>query len=528
MNLPSLEIPAIAELAQRDQWVCWKAVQRDGKTTKIPLMPRGSAASSTDARTWSSFSDACAGVVRGAPSLGICGVGFVLCSSDPYVCVDLDHAIGDDADMMPWAASVIADAPPTYVEVSPSGRGLHVWVRGELPAGWRKHAGVEVYASGRFLTVTGAVYGTCESIADWPDLATWHARLGRSAAPGRVNGAARASDDGALRLDPAASPPAEKLSALLANDRKFRLSWERRRPDLADQSLSTYDLSLASIAVQAAWSDQEICDLLIAFRRSHGDAAKALRPGSGDVPGYCRRTIDAARDGHAAQTTELPELADVAEDPAAALEPVSRTLGVVVRRLRRWGREGSYVYSLALASGEEIALGDAASILAQERVRARLVDAAGLVIPGLKPDRWRKVLGLLLAHVEEIQVEEAGPTQQIAGWIQAYLDQTPPLALAEAIVYAAPFRDESGSVWVAANEIRRFVRRSRGEDLTERQVATRLRMVGCDAKKHTHTERGVRTQRRYWRVLPSLLASAGEDAEHEVEHEVEHEKPSTH
>lgn len=524
MNLPSLEIAAIAELAQRDQWVCWRAVMRDGKTTKVPVMPRGSSASSTDPRTWSSFAAACAGVVHSGAAAGISGVGFVVSHADPYVCIDLDHALDDAGEIEAWALEALDGVPQTYLEVSPSGRGLHAWARGVLPPGWRKHAGVEVYASGRFLTVTGAPYREREEILDWPGLGDWHARLGRSGTAPRMNGSARPCADEGLRLDPGASPPAEKLSALLANDRKFRLSWERRRPDLADQSLSTYDLSLASIAVQAAWSDQEICDLLIAFRRSHGDAAKALRPGSGDVPGYCRRTIDAARDGHAAQTTELPELADVAEDPAAALEPVSRTLGVVVRRLRRWGREGSYVYSLALASGEEIALGDAASILAQERVRARLVDAAGLVIPGLKPDRWRKVLGLLLAHVEEIQVEEAGPTQQIAGWIQAYLDQTPPLALAEAIVYAAPFRDESGSVWVAANEIRRFVRRSRGEDLTERQVATRLRMVGCDAKKHAHTERGVRTQRRYWRVIPSLLASAGDDAEHEVEHE----KPSTH
>lgn len=519
MNLPSLEIPAIAELAQRDQWVCWRAVLRDGKTTKVPVMPRGSSASSTDPKTWSTFAAACAGVVQSSSSLGISGVGFVLCAADPYVCIDLDHALDDAGELAPWALDVLEGVPPTYLEVSPSGRGLHAWVRGELPPGWRKHAGVEIYASGRFLTVTGAAFRAKEIILDWPELGAWHARHGRSGKPERMNGSARLHEEGGLRLDPAASPPAEKLSALLANDRRFRLSWERKRQDLADQSLSTYDLSLASIAVQAAWSDQEVTDLLIAFRRANGDIGKALRPGNGDVPGYCRRTIDAARDGHAAQTTELPELEDVSEDPAAALEPVSRTLGLVVRRMRRWGREGAYVYSLALASGEEIVLGDAASILAQERVRARLVDAAGLVIPGLKADRWRKVLGLLLAHVEEIPVEEAGPTQQIAGWIEAYLDQTPPLAPEEAIVRGYPFRDGAGQVWVAANEIRRFVKRTRGEDLTERQIATRLRMAGCLAEQHSHTEKGVRSQRRYWGVLPSLLASLGSEEKHEVKHE---------
>lgn len=519
MNLPSLEIAAIAELAQRDQWVCWRAVMRDGKTTKVPVMPRGSSASSTDPRTWSSFAAACSGVVHSAPALGISGIGFVLCSADPYVCIDLDHALDDAGEIEAWAIEALDGVPQTYLEVSPSGRGLHAWARGVLPPGWRKHAGVEVYASGRFLTVTGAPYREREEILDWPGLGDWHARLGRSGKAERINGSARPCEEGGLRLDPAASPPAEKLSALLANDRKFRLSWERKRQDLSDQSLSTYDLSLASIAVQAAWSDQEITDLLIAFRRSHGDVGKALRPGSGDVPGYCRRTIDAARDGHAAQTTDLPELEDVAEDPAAALEPVSRTLGLVVRRMRRWGRDGSYTYSLALASGEEIVLGDAASILAQERVRARLVDAAGLVIPGLKPDRWRKVLGLLLAHVEEIPVEEAGPTQQLAAWVQAYLDERPPLSLEEAIVHGSPFRDGAGQVWVTANEIRKYAKHSRGEDLTERQIATRLRMAGCMPQRHANTERGVRSQRRYWCISASLLAPLGSDAEHEVEHE---------
>jgi len=40
-------------------------------------------------------------------------------------------------------------------EISPSGKGLRVFVQGTLPPGNRKHGTVEVYESARFLTVTG-------------------------------------------------------------------------------------------------------------------------------------------------------------------------------------------------------------------------------------------------------------------------------------------------------------------------------------------------------------------------------------
>ena len=47
------------ELKDTPQWVCWKAVQRDGKWTKVPKNPQtGKNASSTRPETWASFDDA--------------------------------------------------------------------------------------------------------------------------------------------------------------------------------------------------------------------------------------------------------------------------------------------------------------------------------------------------------------------------------------------------------------------------------------------------------------------------------------
>lgn len=117
--------------------------------SKVPLQVGGGAASSTDPRTWVGWGEACRSRV------GV-GVGFVL-DGDGIVCLDLDHCLDEDG-LAPWAADVLEEAGPTYVEVSPSGDGLHVWGWGHVPVGTRAPWGagqVEAYGHGRYITVTG-------------------------------------------------------------------------------------------------------------------------------------------------------------------------------------------------------------------------------------------------------------------------------------------------------------------------------------------------------------------------------------
>ena len=76
---------------------------------------------------------------------------------------------------------------------------------------------------------------------------------------------------GATRLnyDTNAKPPFDKFYALCENETKFRMSWNHKRRDLKDQSISAYDMSFANMAVQASWTDQEITNLMIAHRRKY-------------------------------------------------------------------------------------------------------------------------------------------------------------------------------------------------------------------------------------------------------------------
>ena len=95
---------------------------------------------------------------------------------------------------------------------------------------------------------------------------------------------------GEISLSPDAMPPLALFEALAAASEKFMRSWLHQRPDMLDQSASAYDMSLASIAVQAEWRDQEIANLLIAHRRERGEDLKLRED-------YYRRTILKARSG---------------------------------------------------------------------------------------------------------------------------------------------------------------------------------------------------------------------------------------
>lgn len=140
--------PAIPEeLRNRAQWVLWRQVLRGNKNTKIPFAVDGSCASTTNPTTWSRF-----GRVRGSAR-----VGFVFSALDPYVGIDIDNCVDQNGDVAAWAQELVARFD-SYTEVSPSGRGLHIIVRGSLHSGsGRKLGHVEVYDRGRYFCMTGNV-----------------------------------------------------------------------------------------------------------------------------------------------------------------------------------------------------------------------------------------------------------------------------------------------------------------------------------------------------------------------------------
>ena len=182
-NLDALPV-ALRMLAELEQWVGYRLeyngkTEEDGtpKPDKVPYNPfakvwksdpdkaksRGHA-STTSPVTWGTYTQAVAALKKHGGD----GVGFVFHSkTSPVMGVDIDHCITEG--QLSNTARDIVDLLDCYTEVSPSGTGLHLLMHGAWPHKGRKNEAenVEVYAEGRYFTVTGNhLAGTPDAIED--------------------------------------------------------------------------------------------------------------------------------------------------------------------------------------------------------------------------------------------------------------------------------------------------------------------------------------------------------------------------
>ena len=158
MKAPNFETMPEA-LKQHPRWMVWKAElqptkEEPEKMGKVPYMVNGKyRASFNDSKHWLSFEQAKAAYEKG----GFDGVGVVINRNDRLVCVDLD----DFEDMLHIPAEKYNLTIYSYTELSPSEKGLHVWIKGQKPldCGTNKN-GVEMYGNetNTFMTVTGFIY----------------------------------------------------------------------------------------------------------------------------------------------------------------------------------------------------------------------------------------------------------------------------------------------------------------------------------------------------------------------------------
>ena len=138
------------ELIEFDQWVAWKAIHTENKIKKIPINPKtGLTAKVNDPDTWTSYEDAVNCLENG----GVDGIGFVFTKNDPFVGIDFDKCFVDET--ISETTEALIHQIGSYTEISPSGKGLHTIIKGQLPEGGIREGKLEIYDTGRFFTVTG-------------------------------------------------------------------------------------------------------------------------------------------------------------------------------------------------------------------------------------------------------------------------------------------------------------------------------------------------------------------------------------
>lgn len=154
-------------LRERPQWVLWRLEPRAAgeEPTKMPYRPSGTARAKAGVpSTWGAFDDVLRRFERG----GFVGIGFEFADDDEFCGIDLDGCRDPGSGTIELWAREIIEAAATYAEVSPSGSGVKLFLRGKSPfdKGRKKIVpdarrigdkapAVELYDHARFFAVTG-------------------------------------------------------------------------------------------------------------------------------------------------------------------------------------------------------------------------------------------------------------------------------------------------------------------------------------------------------------------------------------
>jgi hypothetical protein len=292
------------------QWLCWRLEERNGEPTKVPYSPKKQEkAKSTDPETWAGYEEA----VKATRERGYDGVGFVFTLEDDFCGVDLDMCLDPETgEIEPWAQEIIEDLD-SYTEISPSGRGVHILVRGELPAGRNRKGHFEAYDRSRYFTVTGRhLAGTPRAIEGRQEELQGVVRrvFGEESANGHTKPVAASepvanglSDDEVVR---------KALSA--SNGDKFSRLWSGDTSDYSSHS----EADLALCGMLAFWTGGDAARIDSLFRQS------GLYRKKWDRNDYRNRTITEALAGKTEfyKAPRTVKLTDGTERKEEELRPV--------------------------------------------------------------------------------------------------------------------------------------------------------------------------------------------------------------
>ena len=234
------------ELKQYPQWVSWN-------DEKVPINPHnGKFASVGDSSSWGRY-----GMVRENTHKG-----FVLTKDDPFTCLDLDHCVEAHGRILSQTTKILLYFQ-SYTEISPSGTGLHVWVRGKIPAAIKRKE-FEIYSRDRYMTVMFDPIFNCPVADKQKQLDAIWKKYGKDVlfeAPENLE-----SED-----------CRDELRVLYKRSEYLRMLWTLGADFLkADGTpdFSSYDMALASFL--RTWSDGKIMWAIQFFRQEHGAKQKHM------------------------------------------------------------------------------------------------------------------------------------------------------------------------------------------------------------------------------------------------------------
>lgn len=271
-------------------------------------------------------------------------------------------------------------------------------------------------------------------------------------------------DDG-LILEPGRRPPNLKFAEMPTCHSNFLRTFANNRPDIEereDHSPSVYDLALCNMAVLSGWSDQEIVDLMIAFREENNHDLKLHNRQ------YYQRTIARARN-EAPKEAAKEKAASEEQRKAEAWDTINRIIDkngdLVVQRIVRYEKE-SPAYKFRTNKGAFTLPAD--TLNSQTKARNEIFKALEYSTPRQKPAQW----GLMLNQIRHVrEIDDLGPEAKAAGQIRFYLEnylqrfRRTTMTVSELKRDDLPariVRDTAGNIKIYAEFFKRFCRTKYG------------------------------------------------------------------
>lgn len=334
------------------------------------------------------------------------------------------------------------------------------------------------------------------------------------------------ASDAEFKLDPDAEAPKAKFAALYTNDTRFQRSWDHQRTEWRDTSPSSYDCSLATLAYNAGWSDQDIVNLLIAHRRKY-DLDLKLRVD------YYRRTLAEAKftddkpkpptkskvsskstdkktETRAKRTAEeIKQEQEQPEDEASDnketnLQVVSEAFQINITRIVKYLSDPPQ-YVLCLEGGKEIEVKPIV-FMNQQSMRVALAVAVNRKIPKMKPGRWDHLSDCMFAAIDEVQPgEDTTHLGSISHYLYKFLRVHYKPDFPEESQHDRAFRGNpaklAGKCCIELDAFLRFVSTEFGQKLDKATVSQRLMRLGCLKEKRSLRKDTKVTSRPFW-VIP--------------------------
>lgn len=468
--------------SSEERWVVWKRKGDEKPPYIAELSPGGFVkykASNKNPEDWRSLDDAVDLVARKKAD----GVGTPVIEG--HIFIDLDKCVSDGV-VEQWAQDIIGELD-SYTEISQSGTGVHVLIKGKKPTGRSRKGNVEIYDHDRFIYFTGDVIDDHETIeerdVDWLCEQTF----------GSTENEPEPIEVGELILDPNAAPPADKLDVLL-KDRDFARTWKHKRDDLP--SLSEYDLSLTGFAYRAGWTDQQIANLIIASRRQYGthdELKKALRQD------YIKRTL-----GRIKTRSGVLELLPYKEV-----------------KLLRFGTEDSE-YELWGDGKRILRVASSKVLLSPRDMEGKFYDNSIVFSPQVWK-QWKDITAALLSTVENIETVTREDTTR--AWLDDYIGSRtslPQINSEDDIkrLFGSGLHsiavDGQGRVYVRLADMVRYYRvHTGGYTVTAKTVAHDLSNLGFRVQRVRVLVEGLSKERqiRIWVSEPGFIDAGDEEGD---------------